>query len=336
VNAMLALTTRDRVRRVLDFKPVDRLPIMEWAIWWDATLDRWRSEGMPAELGGKIEVGAYFGLDADAQYWIGAASASCPRPAGHGLPIVKNAGEYAQIKQHLYPEEAFDKDAVRSIVRRQESGEVVVWITLEGFFWWPRVLLGIEPHLCAFYDQPDLIKQINEDLLAFQSRAVDEFCQICVPDFMTFAEDMSYNHGPMLSKAMFDEFVAPYYARIVPVLRDHGIVPVMDSDGDVTDLIGWAMEQGIQGILPLERMAGVDVGLLRRRYPGLIMMGGFDKTVMHLGEHRIREEFERLLPVMRQGGFIPSVDHQTPPGVSIDDYRTYARLLGQYCKKACR
>ena len=35
---------------------------------------------------------------------------------------------------------------------------------------------------------------------------------------MTFAEDMSYNHGPMLSKALFDEFLAPYYRRLVPRL----------------------------------------------------------------------------------------------------------------------
>ncbi|MGW8258332.1 MAG: hypothetical protein ACWGMZ_12670, partial [Thermoguttaceae bacterium] len=32
------------------------------------------------------------------------------------------------------------------------------------------------------------------------------------------------------------------------------------------------------------------------------------------------------------GGFIPSVDHQTPPGVSIDQYRIYLRLLRDYVK----
>ncbi|MFQ7725915.1 MAG: hypothetical protein ACLRI7_05780 [Ruthenibacterium lactatiformans] len=36
---------------------------------------------------------------------------------------------------------------------------------------------------------------------------VDEMAQYVKPDFMTIAEDMSYNHGPMLSKALFDEFL---------------------------------------------------------------------------------------------------------------------------------
>jgi hypothetical protein len=60
------------------------------------------------------------------------------------------------------------------------------------------------------------------------------------------------------------------------------------------------------------------------------MVGHFNKLVMHLGEAAMREEFERLMPLMRTGGFIPSVDHQTPPAVSIEDYRLYLRLLKQY------
>ena len=44
----------------------------------------------------------------------------------------------------------------------------------------------------------------------------------------------------------------------------------------------------------------------------------------------MRAEFERLVPLMKKGGFIPSVDHQTPPGVSLEEYRVYLRLLEEY------
>jgi hypothetical protein len=36
---------------------------------------------------------------------------------------------------------------------------------------------------------------------------------------------------------------------------------------------------------------------------------------------------------MHSGRFIPSVDHQTPPGVSLDQYRTYVRLLAEYARQ---
>ena len=48
----------------------------------------------------------------------------------------------------------------------------------------------------------------------------------------------------------------------------------------------------------------------------------------------MRQEFERLLPVMRSGCFVPSVDHQTPPGGSIEDYRLYLKLLREYAARA--
>ena len=64
------------------------------------------------------------------------------------------------------------------------------------------------------------------------------------------------------------------------------------------------------------------------------MIGHYNKMIMNRGEAAIRAEFERLVPLMKTGGFIPSVDHQTPPGVSLDEYRTYLRLLNEYTQ--CR
>ena len=60
---------------------------------------------------------------------------------------------------------------------------------------------------------------------------------------------------------------------------------------------------------------------LREQYPDFLMIGGFDKTVMHLGEGAMRVEFERIFPAMRAGGYLPSVDHQTPPDVTVEQYR---------------
>ena len=177
---------------------------------------------------------------------------------------------------------------------------------------------------------------MNDELAEWICRVIDEICEICTPDFMTFAEDMSYNHGPMISKAMFDEFEAPYYRTILPRLRDAGVTVFIDSDGDVTAPVDWFCDLGAQGFLPLERMAGVDVAAFRRRRGELLMLGAYDKTVMHRGEAAIRAEFDRLLPVMRSGGFIASVDHQTPPGVSLDQYRQYLAVYREYAARAAQ
>ena len=134
----------------------------------------------------------------------------------------------------------------------------------------------------------------------------------------------------MISERHFDEFIAPYYRQIIPRLLEKDIIPLVDTDGDVTKMVPWLMREGIRGVLPLERQAGVDGMELRMEFPQLCMVGHFNKMVMDQGEPAMRTEFERLMPLMRTGGFIPSVDHQTPPHVTMEQYRVYRRLLDEY------
>jgi len=329
------MNTVERFENLMSFKPVDRLPMIEWAAYWDKTVERWHGEGLPAEKVTPEDVREFFGLDKYRQWWFMPRGESCPAPPHHGGPILETAEDYEKMKPHLYPKLSPEvKQIFQNWSAEQDKGEMVVWISLDGFFWYPRTLFGIEKHMFAFYDVPDLMHKMNQDLLDYNLYVLDEVCKICTPKFMTFGEDMSYNHGPMLSKDSFDEFLAPYYRKIVPELKQRGVLPLVDSDGDVTVLITWLKEVGIEGILPLERMAGVDVGQIRKDHPDFKMIGAFDKTIMHMGADAIRQEFERLLPTMKTGGFIPSVDYQTPPDVSIENYRTYLSLMEEYCRKA--
>jgi len=101
-------------------------------------------------------------------------------------------------------------------------------------------------------------------------------------------------------------------------------------------MVPWFNEVDVHGFLPLERQAGVDGMLLHQMDPKLQIIGHFDKMTMPLGEEAMRAEFERLLPLMRTGGYIPSVDHQTPPGVSLELYRVYLKLLFEYTERGAR
>jgi hypothetical protein len=310
---------------------VDRLPAIEWAGYWDQTLARWQTEGLPAEWGGdaaKIREG--LGLDPYRQFWIGPWGSDPGQELTAKHIPVRSAADYEALLPLFYPNPPFNAEWLKPVAEKNRAGEIVVWLSLTGFFWWPRTLFGIEGHLLAFYDHPELMHRMNEDLLAFNLRAIEAACKIVRPSFMTIAEDMSYNHGPMLSKECFDEFLAPYYRRLIPVLKEHGILPLVDTDGMVEPMIPWLEEVGIEGCLPLERMAGVDVARIRKNHPRWRMIGAFDKTVMHRGEAAVRAEFERLRPVMQSGGFIPSVDHQTPPAVGLEQYKRYVAVLGEY------
>jgi hypothetical protein len=134
----------------------------------------------------------------------------------------------------------------------------------------------------------------------------------------------------MVSRRICEEFMTPYYLRLMERVKEMSILTIVDTDGDCTKLVPWLQSVGVEGVLPLERQAGVDGAVLRELYPTLRMVGHYNKLVMHLGEAAMRDEFERLVPLVHKGGFLPSVDHQTPPAVSMDDYRLYLRLLEEY------
>lgn len=330
------MNTRERFRAIAQFAPFDRLPLLEWAGWWDKTLARWHGEGLPHEVTDRYAICRHFGLDVYQQDWFAVCGPECPTPPAHGAGIIASEADYDRLRRHLYPDQPVDPARWTHWAEEQARGEVVLWFTLDGFFWFPRRLLGIERHLYAFYDQPELLHRINRDLAEWMRRVIEQVCAVCTPDFMTFGEDLSYNKGPMLSQEQFDEFLKPYYDLVIPALRRHGIMPWIDSDGDVSVPAAWFEKAGLAGILPLERQAGVEIATLRKAHPRLCLMGHFDKMTMTRGETAMRREFERLLPTAAQGGFFVSCDHQTPPGVSYDDYRLYLTLFLEYAERAGR
>ena len=112
-----------------------------------------------------------------------------------------------------------------------------------------------------------------------------------------------------------------------------GAVILVDTDGDVTRMVPWLLREGIQGVLPLERQAGVDGMALRRQFPRLRMVGHYDKMVMNRGRSghaggvraaRAADEKRRLHPQRR-----PS----DPAGrFARTDTATYLRLLEEYTR----
>jgi len=258
----------ERFRGVMNFQPVDRLPWWEWAMWWDETIARWHNEGLPHQLkfSQVFDIAQQFGLDPYQQFWFSTTDPTIEATQHHVEGIVANMDDYQCIRPNLFPNHDAAIDGMAAWAERQRRGEAVVWCTLEGFFWFPRTLMGFEKLMFAFVDQPELLHQINSDVLDFNFSLLDKILRVCVPTFVTLAEDMSYNHGPMISKRTFDEFVAPYYRQLIPRLLERDILPFIDTDGDVTLLVPGFEQVGVNGFLPLERQAGVDGLKLRQQF----------------------------------------------------------------------
>lgn len=208
------------------------------------------------------------------------------------------------------------------------NGDYAVRLRLSGFFWMPRFLMDNEPHLYAYYDEPEMLKDIAQFMVDVYKKQLESIFKIVTPSLVFFEEDLSGKNGPLISADIFDEFVAPYYRQIIPFLKEQGVANVfMDTDGDFTLLIPSILEAGIDGVLPVDVNAGVDIVEVRRQYPTLKFFGGFNKLCITEGKEAIEEELKRLTPVIKQGGCIVCTDHQAAPHTSLEDYKYYVKRL---------
>lgn len=249
-------------------------------------------------------------------------------------PVVSGFEDWERLKEHAgrelahwYTDEMID--AVYGGLREgHERGDYTVRLNLEGFFWTPRELLGIERHLCAFYDEPELLREICDYILEIYTTALVRVIDWIRPDVVYIMEDLSGKNGPMISPGMFDEFVGAYYRDLIPILRRHGTGHVfVDTDGDFMKMIPNFLEAGVEGFLPMDVNAGMDILKVRERFPRVRIIGGFNKLRIAEGPEAIEREFRRIRPVIRQGGFIVGADHQVPPSASLTNYRCYIEHL---------
>lgn len=92
----------------------------------------------------------------------------------------------------------------------------------------------------------------------------------------------------------------------------------------------------MDGFLPMDVNAGMDILKVREQFPTLKFIGSFNKLMIAEGKEAIDTEFERSMPVIRQGGYIPGSDHQVDPSTSLENYKYYISRLENAMKESGR
>ncbi len=194
-----------------------------------------------------------------------------------------------------------------------------------GFYWRAREFMGTENLSYAWYDYPGLMHEMMEffaDFIIETSRPVLEKIQV---EYFTLNEDMSMNSGPLLSPETFKKFIFPHLKRMVEFFKSHGTKYfVVDTDGNPTLLLPLLLDAGVDTLWPIERAANFHPLEIRKKFgKSLRLWGGVDKRVLAQGSDAIWTHLQELIPLIEEGGFIPTVDHLIPPDVSWDNFRYY-------------
>ncbi|MBI3974317.1 MAG: hypothetical protein HY332_23810 [Chloroflexi bacterium] len=356
------MNDRERWLRTLHFQQVDHVPDEEFGYWVD-TLRRWHAEGLPDEIDTNAKADIYFGfaprqgmavnvhmlpgfrqqiLDETERHVlkIDGDGATClvNRDGSSSIPrflsyAIQTRADWERLKERFDPADPRRYPADWAALRRQiATSAAPVGVNIGSLFGKPRNWIGFESIALLCYDDPDLVEEIvttvADCIVGVLERAFAALGPGVHVDYGAGWEDICFNNGPLISPTMARRFLLPHYRRITGVLRRHGCdIAYTDCDGNILDLIPIWLEGGVNGMFPVEVRAGSDPVLIRERWGReVVLLGGFDKMAFLQGLDGVKREMRRIAPCVREGGWIPHVDHRVPADVSMADYLYYLAL----------
>ncbi len=356
------MTPRERFLACMRFQQVDHVSLWEWDPW-PSTLRRWQREalgaGNDAPQYAECENPVKCGVDLwmlpryeerviaeDAVYITrltdrGVVERKPKSPdemtmPGHIEYPVTSRADWDELRQRFDPAEPrrFPSDWSANCERWTKDGPVLVFQgpRSPSLFGFVRELMGPQRTLYAFCDEPTLVHDMMETYTEFILGVLPRVFDTAPLSSIFFWEDMCYRSGPLISPAMFREFMVPRYQRITELARSRGCDTIfVDCDGDVSQLIPLWIEAGINGVYPMEVAAGMDVVQLQKQYGrDLLMTGGIDKRVLAQGREAIDDELKLKMPVADKGGFVPHLDHAIPHDIPYEGFAYYWQRKKEY------
>jgi uroporphyrinogen decarboxylase len=192
--------------------------------------------------------------------------------------------------------------------------------------------MGMEQLSVMLYDAPEAIKRFNAKYHAVIMRTMERAFRDLKGEIVCgqAGEDFAYKTAPLLSPAMYREFIMPHQQEAVDYCKSRGVdLFWFDSDGNIRALLPDLLKAGINIFYPMECAAGMDPLAIRREFGRDVrMIGGIDKIELAKGKPAILQEMRRKIPpLLKEGGYVPMIDHSVGSDISLENYSYYMETL---------
>lgn len=182
--------------------------------------------------------------------------------------------------------------------------------------------LGLENFSYILVDHPDLLETwldvLMEGHLAILVRAerVAEFPAIFD------CEDIASKNGPLFSPDVLRRYFFPSLERLVDAYHQKGMKFIFHSDGNLMPILDDLVATGIDGINPLEVIAGMDLKETRKRFPDLVMTGGVDCSQL-LPFGTPQQVYDATVQAIRDAGpwYFPGSSSEVHNEIPLDNFK---------------
>jgi hypothetical protein len=168
---------------------------------------------------------------------------------------------------------------------------------------------GWELFSYAYVEYPELIHKWLQAIADFEVKRIHDIADYSLSPLVLSYCDIAWNNGLIFSPDFLRKELIPFVKQNVDAWHSHGIKVFYHSEGDVRAIIPDLIEAGVDGIHPVEPMAGMSTKEIKEKFPGLLMIGGLDNSQM-LNRWSMDEidnaVKEALLGGKKSGGYIIS------------------------------
>ncbi|SMC21945.1 uroporphyrinogen decarboxylase [Desulfacinum hydrothermale DSM 13146] len=256
---------RERVKRAVRRKTVDRLPLGEICV--DEALAHAFAPSLTPGFERQHALLTHLGLDL----------VCLPPPEAP-----TNVGAVvARPEQLPWPD----------LARWVRETELFVFVTLDGPFGFGCRALGWMPFLMALERETEKVEEMFQNWLA-QALAWIRHAADRGAHGLVVADDIAYGKGPFVSPARLQKTYFPWIARLVAAAKEVGLPVFFHSDGNLNPLLLPLADTGVHGLHCLDPRSGMDFAPVKKEYGDRLCLWGNLDPALLTGE-ACREKVER-------------------------------------------
>ncbi len=223
-------------------------------------------------------------------------------------------------------------DELKSAVRRFKGQRAIVAFLIDVFYVVDEIR-GMADHYMDVIRNPDLIERLNRMVLDYNLRYIKN-CIEAGADAIWIGGDYATNFGPVLSPKLMEKFaIGPLKAQ-VEACKERGTRVIKHTDGDIWSIFDMLVASGLDGIHPIDPVAGMDIGEAKVRYGDRIcLVGNIDCARLlswGTGEEVRQAVKECIAKAGVGGGLICASSNSIHSGVNPENYAAMVSAIRQY------
>lgn len=197
--------------------------------------------------------------------------------------------------------------------------------------------LGMELFVELTVEDPDLIEEWLEARHRMELRRVGCIADPeLIPIVLTY-DDIAHKTGPMFSPAWLRRLWAPRLRELVEAWHSRDTLCLFHSDGNLWLVLDDLVEAGVNGLNPLEILAKMDVGEVRKKYPHLFLAGGIDVSqLLPFGTpDEVREACRKAIEDTEGRGFFMGSSTELHWEVPLENARAMYEFQNELSGRGC-